>query len=326
MQIIIQTNDNNMVESKFVWIPLGVEGGLTESNLNAHLFAPVGSTEFVCVDAGTILVGLKEAWDAGCFYDIPMPENSPLSPEGIILHRHIKAYLITHAYLDHTAGLVMISPNDLPKPVISLKGTIDDMREHLFNWRIWPNFADRGTEPALGMYRYTSLPPGEKTHVENTRMNVEVYPLAHGPQNDSAAFLIESDEHYLLYMGDTGPDDIEKRSTTRDLWKRIAPLVKEKTLHAIFIEASYPDERPDDQLFSHLTPAWIMRAFQELAAIVDPHNHKNALAGLKIVIMHVKPEIQNGDPPLNQIRKQLRQRNDLGLQLIFAKQARRMEL
>ena len=36
----------------FRCIPLGVAGGLIESNLPAYLLAPIGSTDFVCLDAG----------------------------------------------------------------------------------------------------------------------------------------------------------------------------------------------------------------------------------------------------------------------------------
>jgi 3',5'-cyclic-nucleotide phosphodiesterase len=36
----------------FRCIPLGVEGGLNESNLPAYLLAPIGSTDVVCLDAG----------------------------------------------------------------------------------------------------------------------------------------------------------------------------------------------------------------------------------------------------------------------------------
>ena len=59
----------------FRCIPLGVEGGLIESNLPAYLLAPIGSTDFVCLDAGTILAGLRVARANGCFSDIPMPPD-----------------------------------------------------------------------------------------------------------------------------------------------------------------------------------------------------------------------------------------------------------
>jgi len=41
-----------MLSPKFTWIPLGTGGGLLESDLSAHLIAPMGSHDFICLDAG----------------------------------------------------------------------------------------------------------------------------------------------------------------------------------------------------------------------------------------------------------------------------------
>ena len=72
--------------------------------------------------------------------------------EGSILHHHIKAYLITHSYLDHSEGLVVVSPNDCKKPIMSLQGIVKDMQTHIFNWRVWPNMCDSGVKPAIGQF------------------------------------------------------------------------------------------------------------------------------------------------------------------------------
>jgi 3',5'-cyclic-nucleotide phosphodiesterase len=127
-------------------------------------------------------------------------------------------------------------------------------------------------------------------------------------------------------MGDTGPDDVEKRSTTLDLWERIAPLIKSQSLHGIFIEASYPDERPDDQLFSHLTPKWLMHAFHQLALLVDEQTPLEALSGLNVIITHIKPDLRADIDIRKKIIDQLHSHNNLGLNLIFAEQGRRYEL
>jgi len=311
-------------DPRFTWITLGVEGGLHEGNLNAHLLAPSGSGDFICLDAGTLLEGLKIATVNGCFSDI-QPRDG-LSMEATVLHYCIKAFLITHPYLDHCEGLVIASPNCNAKPVMSLGGVIDDMEKHLFNWRIWPNFGDRGTPPVLNVYRYVTMADREKVRIPGTAMNVEAHPLAHGPHTDSAAFLIDLDGHSVLYMGDTGPDEVERRTTTEDLWKRIAPIIRNNRMHGIFIETSYPDERPDDQLFSHLTPAWLMTAFRKLAVLVDPQNPSRSLSGLRVIIMHIKPDLSPGTPPRDVIEKQLNAHNDLGLDFIFARQGRKYAL
>ena len=91
----------------FRCIPLGVEGGLIESNLPAYLLAPIDSTDFVCLDAGTLLAGLRMARANGCFSDIAIPPDSTDSIEGRVLRHHVKAYLLTHTYIDHLAGLII---------------------------------------------------------------------------------------------------------------------------------------------------------------------------------------------------------------------------
>jgi 3',5'-cyclic-nucleotide phosphodiesterase len=311
---------------RFRCIPLGVEGGLIESNLPAYLLAPIGSTDFVCLDAGTLLAGLRVAREKGCFSDLAMPPGSPDAIEGRVLRHHIKAYLITHTYLDHVSGLIMNSPVDSPKPIMALEATLEGLREHVFNWISWPNFGSEGGPTALAKYQLVSLKPGERSPIPGTAMCVEIQPLAHGARADSAAFLVDADGDYVVYMGDTGPDPLEDSPTTLQLWKRLVPLIREDRLRAIYIESSYDDSRPEDQLFSHLTPKWIMRAFRQLAELVAPQGPETALTGLAVVITHIKPHLDAGEETRDVVRRQLREQNDLGLRFVFAEQGEPFDL
>ncbi len=310
----------------FRCIPLGVEGGLIESNLPAYLLAPIGSSDFVCLDAGTLLAGLRVARANGCFSDIPMPLDCPDSIEGRVLRHHLKAFLITHTYIDHVAGLVMNSPADSPKPIMALGDTIEGLCQHVFNWVTWPNFADDGEPGSLAKYESLILKPGEPLSIPGTVMRAEGWPLAHGARVDSAAFIVDANGHCVVYMGDTGPDHLEDQPTTHLLWKRLVPLVREDRLQAIFIESSFPDETPDAQLFSHLTPAWVMHAFHQLAEMVDPRSPETSLAGLTVVITHIKPHLNAGEEARAVVSRQLHERNDLGLRLLFAEQGKPFEL
>ena len=311
---------------RFRCIPLGVEGGLIESNLPAYLLAPIGSTDFVCLDAGTLLAGLRVAREKGCFSDIAMPPGSPDSIEGRVLRHHIKAYLLTHTYFDHVSGLIMSSPVDTPKPIMALEETIEGLRQHVFNWITWPDFGSEGETSALGKYQLVSLKPGERSPIPGTALCVETHPLAHGVANDSAAFLVDADGHYVVYMGDTGPDHLEESPTTLRLWERLVPLIREDRLRAIYIESSYDDSRPEDQLFSHLTPKWIMRAFRQLAELVAPQGPETALTGLTVVITHIKPHLDTGEKTRDAVRRQLQQQNDLGLHFVFSEQGEPFDL
>jgi len=313
-------------EARFRCIPLGVEGGLIESNLPAYLLAPTGSTDFVCLDAGTLLAGLRVAHANGCFSDIAMPPGSTESIEGRVLRHHVKAYLITHTYIDHLTGLITNSPADRAKPIMALEETVHGLQHHVFNWTTWPNFGGEGEPPQLAIYDLVELSPGERCSIPGTAMCVEAQPLAHGARIDSAAFLVDTNGHYVVYMGDTGPDHLEDRPTTRHLWERLAPLVRDHRLRGIYIESSYRDETPDDQLFSHLTPKWIMHAFRQFAEMVDPRRSDAALAGLTVVITHIKPHLDAGEETRDVVMRQLHARNDLGLRLLFAEQGEPFEL
>jgi 3',5'-cyclic-nucleotide phosphodiesterase len=248
------------------------------------------------------------------------------SIEGRVLRHHIKAFLITHTYIDHVAGLVMNSPADSAKPIMALEDTIGGLCRHVFNWVTWPNFSGEGGSEALAKYELAILEPGKSASVPGTVMRVEAHPLAHGALVDSAAFIVEATGHHVVYMGDTGPDHLEHQPTTQLLWERLVPLVRENRLQGVFIESSHPDETPDEQLFSHLTPKWVMHAFRQFAKMVDPQAPETALDGLNVVITHIKPQLNAGEEVRDVARRQLDERNDLGLRLVFPEQGRPFEL
>ncbi len=319
------TGDNKTLEAKFVTIVLGESGGLMEGNLSAYLLAPSGSTDFICLDAGTVLHGIRQAHLMGSFGTLPLSPESGLTPEGQVLHHHIKAYLLSHAHLDHVAGLVVTSPDDTAKPILGLPTTLDFLRDHLFNWKIWPNFGNEGTGFQLKKYRYVRLVPEQEYPIADTEMTVEPLSLSHSGDYQSTAFLIQSRGFYTLYFGDTGPDAVEKSTRMQAVWNRVAPFVRSGKLRGLFLEVSYPDGRPDKRLFGHLTPAWLLKELQRLAILVSPTQPEQALRALTVVVTHIKPSLKLGPTPRALIAQQLAVRNDLGVRFVIAKQGQRIE-
>src|ERR1700753_4013312 len=45
----------------FKIVPLGVKGGIDESNLSAYMVAPSGTNNYICLDAGTLHFGIEKA-------------------------------------------------------------------------------------------------------------------------------------------------------------------------------------------------------------------------------------------------------------------------
>ena len=311
-------------EHRFVTITLGTAGGLTESNLSSYLLAPIGSTEFVALDAGTLLTGLQQAHKKGNLADIVVPPTSPLSVEGQVLTQHLKAYLISHAHFDHLAGLVLNSPDDTPKSILGLASTLEQIQEHVFNGQLWPNFTEEGSGTPLKKYHLTRLQPGVAQAIAGTRLTVTAFALCHG-ETPSTAFLLQANGAAALYVGDTGPDEAEHCDALRQVWQAIAPLVQRRQLRGIFIESSYPNGRDLSHLYGHLTPKWLLRELHRLATLVNPQQPTDALRGITVLITHIKPTLQRVQEERAQIQQQLAALNDVGVRFVFPEQGDRIE-
>ena len=319
------SRQDNAASAKFETIVLGAAGGLQEQNLTAYLLAPKGDTNFVALDAGTLLSGIMTAKSLGSFDQIRVPPASTFTLEGWVLREHIKAYLISHAHLDHVSGLILNAPEDSKKTIMGLAPTIDTLRDHIFNWQVWPNFGHTGREPRLHTYTYVRLTPGQEYPISGTAMTAKAFRLSHSRGYPSTAFLIQSAGFFVLYCGDTGPDAVENSTNLHAVWTSIAPLIRAQKLRALFLEVSYPDGRPDHLLFGHLTPSWLLKELRRLARMVHPKNPQTALARLTVVVTHIKPSFKRGPAPRDTITQQLNALNDLGVRFVMPRQGRRIE-
>ena len=120
-------------QETFKVVVLGCHGGPKENNLSGYLIAPKGSNDYIALDAGTLLNGIFLVAQNNCFTDIKTDPNNELSLELDVLRNHVKAYLISHAHLDHVAGLVINSTADVKKPIFGIDTTINMIRDNLFN-------------------------------------------------------------------------------------------------------------------------------------------------------------------------------------------------
>jgi cAMP phosphodiesterase len=294
----------------FTVIPLGVKGGLDESNLSSYLVARTGTTNYIALDAGTLYSGIRKAIERGV-----LP-----GPGSMVLRRYITAYFISHPHLDHVAGLILNSPDDSTKDIYGLPFCLEVLQDKYFSWKSWANFGDEGEKPLLKKYHYVPMVTGEEMPIEKTPLSVTAYPLSHGAPYESTAFLVKSGDACLLYLGDTGADSVEHSDKLHLLWQVAGPLVRAGKLKAIFIEVSFPSEQSDKSLFGHLTPRWLMEEMKDLERMAGP----GSLKGLPVIVTHMKPGSDHGDQEAT-IRQELTAKNPLQLQLIFPEQGQRLE-
>lgn len=111
-------------------------------------------------------------------------------------------------------------------------------------------------------------------------------PVLHGENDtlgdyESSAFFVRHDAsgQQFLFFGDVAPDSLAAHGPqTIAVWRAAAPLIPH-TLSALFIECSWPDGRPDEQLYGHLSPAHLVDELVALAAEVTAVRRLAAAAG-----------------------------------------------
>jgi 3',5'-cyclic-nucleotide phosphodiesterase len=303
-----QSNNASISSNSFKVIPLGVKGGLDESNLSAYLVAASGSAQFICLDAGTIYKGLELAAAKKLF----KPSNPSL-----IQQNNINSYFISHAHLDHTAGLIMNSPNDNAKNLYGLASVLDVFKKNYFTWSAWANFGTEGEAPILKKYRYQTITPKLEIPIDNTGLFVTPFVLSHVKPYESTAFLVRNQDAYLLYLGDTGSDKIEQSDQLAQLWQTIAPLVIQNQLKAIFIEVSFDNSVSEKALFGHLTPKLLMEEMEKLNLLSN-----GQLKNTPLYVTHIKP----CDGCEIKIKAEIQAANQIGLKIFYPTQATLIEL
>ncbi|MCM8788494.1 MAG: 3',5'-cyclic-nucleotide phosphodiesterase, partial [Candidatus Omnitrophica bacterium] len=194
-------------------------------------------------------------------------------------HR-IRYIFITHAHLDHIRDIPFLAENLVVGgkeswiTVFSIDEVIDDIKKHLFNHRIWPDF---------------TVIPDEKTPVirfEKIKGSVRLNNLCITPFSvnhtvPATGYLVQKGNKSFFYTGDTGPSE--------KTWKNLANI----HLDALIIETSFPDKmKKIAQTTGHLTPELLFQELSRIGTIPD-----------KIYITHVKSFFRK------QIEKEIQKRS-----------------
>ncbi len=174
---------------------------------------------------------------------------------------------VTHSHLDHVVCLPFIvdtvgAGRSAPLVVHAIPETLDILSEHLFNWRIWPDFT-KIPSAERAQLRFEPIEIGETVSVGTRKFTA--LPANHVVP--SAGYQIDSGRASLVFTGDT---------TTNDpFWVEVNRIANLKYL---IIETAFCNrERHLAEISKHLCPAMLADELGKLSGNAE------------IYITHLKP-------------------------------------
>lgn len=174
---------------------------------------------------------------------------------------------VTHSHLDHIACIPLLLDSvggmrDRAVTVYGSAATLEVLREHIFNWRVWPDFT---TIPDVRhpYLRYEILELGESMLLGNRRIT----PIPANHVVPTVGYHLDSGAGSLAFTGDTTSNDA--------LWEYLKRVAN---LRYLIVETAFPDEDRELAVASkHLCPALLADELQHL-----PYR-------TEILITHLKP-------------------------------------
>lgn len=163
--------------------------------------------------------------------------------------------LVTHAHVDHVVSLPLLVDSvsdrrETPVTLHATKAVLQDLRAHLFNGRLWPDFSRirlASGEPAL---RFSEVEVGSPVVVGGASLTA--IQANHGVP--AIGFVIEGPRGRLVYSGDTAGNP--------ELWAAVE--AGGDRCHTI-IEVSFPDRFAQLAAISgHLCPARLAEQMRDV--------------------------------------------------------------
>jgi ribonuclease BN (tRNA processing enzyme) len=161
---------------------------------------------------------------------------------------------VTHAHLDHIAGLPMMidtvaDRRDKPLIVYGTAAVLDSLRKHIFNWAIWPDFS---AVPSLErpFMRYRSIELAEQISLAGRH----VFALPANHTVPAIGYCLDSGAASLAFSGDTGPCEA--------FWQAVNAI---PNLRHLIIECAFPNHEAGlAELSKHYWPDMLAAELKKL--------------------------------------------------------------
>jgi len=139
--------------------------------------------------------------------DILIDAGSGLGDVSLAELMLIDHIFITHSHLDHVCSIPFLvdtvgGMRNKPLTVHATEPTLEIIRNHIFNWSIWPDFTQIPT-PSKPFMRYEALQLGDTVELKGRR--ITTLPANHVVP--AVGFQLDSGQASLVFTGDTTTHD-----------------------------------------------------------------------------------------------------------------------
>jgi ribonuclease BN (tRNA processing enzyme) len=155
--------------------------------------------------------------------------------------RHI---FLTHSHMDHIVGLPLLADSmfgvhDEPIVVHAQEKTIAALKEHIFNWVIWPDFSELPT-PENPSIQFQVMNPGDKINIR--AREIEMIPVNHTVSG--VGYCVSSRRANVAFSGDTTTND--------SLWEVLNGY---ENIDLLFVESAFSNnDREIAKISKHYCP------------------------------------------------------------------------
>lgn len=174
---------------------------------------------------------------------------------------------VTHSHLDHVTAIPFLADTvgamrSEPLIVHALPETIADLKQHLFNWKLWPDFTQIPSA-AHPLLRFAPVAVGEPVIIANRKIT----PVPANHVVPAVGYALDSGRASLVFTGDT--------CGSAAFWHAVNSI---GNLRYLIVETSFPDAERELALQAmHLCPSLLVEQLAELKRAAE------------VFITHLKP-------------------------------------
>lgn len=161
---------------------------------------------------------------------------------------------LTHAHLDHTLALPLLidavaGRRDTPLMVHGITEVLEALRQHIFNWAIWPDFTKLPDE-ANPFVHFVPICIGAVVNINNRK--ITALPVNHTVP--AVGYCLDSGKASLVFSGDTGPSDA--------FWQAVQNV---PSLRYLLIECAFSNQECDlAEISKHMCPRLLAAELRRL--------------------------------------------------------------